>query len=281
LSDFKTIPKRGASLFSTEKTLAPPEIFTLSPHPIIFRAYHTLMKTISFALLLTFAFSCGEKRTITQEINDLTPKPTAEMLRFFKMQDCLEKQVELKNALAPLEMKALTEFCPSAEVRAKIVAQKAQLEEKKIEVLYITESGKMDNGFDHDSKHALKVSVSEIETKELELKTLTILSTERGVENKVIPNVFFEEVVTSGKAFRRMIAGLEYLNSQELIIRKLDEARSLKGNFPILLSDSKCEITDKALIIKVKSNRILGTTAGAIRKCLKSLKLSELEESED
>lgn len=235
------------------------------------------MKTIILATLLSLTAACGEKRTLTTPITDLTPAPSAEMLRALKMQDCSEKFTHLQKDLWPVELVALAPVCADATLSARLLDLKAILQEKSVERIYLTDLPESLLGFDLESVRSLRLSFYTTITKdELELLWQAQKSEMRRDYFKTpswrVPQMYIEGVVvTKSDELKRITQVVETLNKSEEFVRSIDLQRAEKGDFPIYLSATKCEAAADGLYLRIKSRSIFGTSLGAVKNCLKKL----------
>lgn len=220
--------------------------------------------------------SCAEKRTLATPLNDLTPQPSAEMLRALKLQDCAQKYAAIKKALSPIDLIFLVNACPTAEMSAALEKLKEFVLEKNLERVYIVESGKSDIGFDIEGVRSLKLSLAGVndslsleqvwKSHERELNK----NVEKVMDNR-IPLIFIEDIVTqSHREIKKLNSLLKDLNENEDFIRTIEEKRLIEGQFPIFLSQDKCVSTNSALYLMIKPSGFLGSIRGALKKCLKS-----------
>lgn len=222
------------------------------------------------------ASSCAEKRTMVTPLNDLTPAPSTEMLMALKLQDCAQKVAALKRVMSPLDLTALVSICPTQEMSAEIKKLKDFSLEKNLERIYIVESGISDIGFDLEGVKSLKLSMAGVN----DLASLEALwkSHERELDkavDKIIDNrlsqIYMESIVTqSRRELNKLQSLLRDLNGHEEFIRWIDQQREVRGDFPVYLSDKKCEVTNAGLYLRIKPHGIFGSARGALRKCFKS-----------
>ncbi len=236
------------------------------------------MKTIILVSLLTLTVACGEKRTVSTPINDLTPQPSVEMIRSLKIQDCSNKLSQLQKDLWPLELIALAPICTDEVLASKLIEMKPFLMDKNIDRVYLTDIVEAKLGFDIESVRSARLSVNFSEsTQELE-----VLWKENRQELKYdffktpswrVPQVFIEGVlVNKSDELRKITAVVESLNKNEEFVREIDLMRADKGEFPIIIGFKKCEVAADGLYLNIKPRSIFGTSMGAVKSCLKKIK---------
>lgn len=235
------------------------------------------MKTILLATLLTLTAACGEKRTLTTPINDLTPMPSAEMLLAYKMQDCADKFTQLQKDIWPLELIALAPVCVDQSFSARVLELKSFLTEKNIERVYLVDALEAMLGFDIESVRSARLSVNFTETKEqLEVLWQAQRSELRRdyfrTPSWKVPQVYIEGVlVKESDELKKITSIVEALNKSEEFVRAMDLMRADKGEFPIFISSKKCEVAADGLYLNIKPRSVFGTSLGAVKNCLKKL----------
>ncbi len=235
------------------------------------------MKKLFLATLLTLTAACGEKRTLTTPLNDLTPQPSTETIRAFKLQECSDKYTQLQKDLWPLELVALAPFCVDEAFSARLKELKSFFADKNIERVYLVDAAQAQLGFDVESVRSARLSVNFSETKD----QLQALWQSKRSELKYdffktpswrVSQVFIDGVViTKADDLKKITSVVESLNKNEEFVRSIDLMRADKGEFPIYISFTKCEVAADGLYLLIKPRSVFGTSLGAVKNCLKKL----------
>jgi hypothetical protein len=232
------------------------------------------MKKLILATLLTLTAACGEKRTLSTPINDLTP---AEALREMVIQDCKERLARLQQDLAPVELIPLAPICVDTSFILRIQELKIFLSEKNIERIYLTDMTETRIGFDIESVRSLRVSLGFTESAQ---ELAALWQQQFGVLKRElirtpllsIADLRIDGIVVSDmKDLNRITRVVELLSKSEEFVRSIELMRTEKGEFPIFISSTKCEMAADGLYLNIKPRSFFGTSFGAVKNCLKKL----------
>jgi hypothetical protein len=235
------------------------------------------MKKIILATLLTLTAACGEKRTLSTPLNDLTPMPSAQALRQLAIEDCQQRFSKLESELAPIELIQTTPVCVDDALSLKLQGIKAFLLEKNIERLYLTSILETQFGFDIESVRSLRISLG-FTQKVQELADLwerqfgdLRLEVNRTVSVRISDLHIEGFVVSKLEDLKRISRVVESLNKSDEFVQVMNLMRAEKGDFPIYLSSELCAITADGVYLKIKPRSFFGTSLGAVKKCMEKL----------
>jgi hypothetical protein len=232
------------------------------------------MKKIILATLLTLTAACGEKRTLSTPINDLT---SAEALREMVIQDCKERLARLEQDLAPVELIPLAPICVDTSFSLRIQGLKSFLSEKSIERIYLTDLTETRIGFDIESVRSMRVSLGFAESVQEvaalwdqqfgDLKREIIRTPVLRITDLRIEGI----VVSKTEDLKKVTRVVELLSKSEEFVRSIELMCAEKGEFPIFISFTKCEVAADGLYLNIKPRSVFGTSLGAVKNCLKKL----------